>query len=353
MKAGIIGLGTIFWGHLRAYMENENTELYAVCDIDGEWAEYIRNKYDLPKAYSDYHELLRDPEIDLVSICLPNELHAPVTVEALDMGKHVLCEKPMAPSAADGRRMRDAELRSGKKLMISHNQRFGEDVQILKKLFNDGSFGDVYHVRIGWRRPVGIMPSPYSVRENGTVYNRNWFHEKASHGGVLRDLGSHLIDLTMHVLGFPKLEGVFASSYRKFHPEVKPGDEDKLVFDSEDMVTGLAKFEGGLSVQMEFSFGSTVPEEIIITNVYGTKLGAVRHSGEKQLDLIRVAEDGQSFTIERAKPEDYGAIPYRHPAHGFIEAIVNDTEVPVPSDQGIKVLEILDELYKACEESNA
>ena len=347
LKAAVIGLGTICWGHLDAYRDNEHTELYAVCDIDGEWAEYVRNKYNAVKAYSDYHELLRDPEIDLVSICLPNKWHAPVTIEALDCSKHVLCEKPMAPTAADGRKMREAELRSGKKLMISHNQRFGEDVQIMKKLYEDGAFGDVYHVRIGWRRPLGHMQSPYSERENGTKYNRNWFHEKSEHGGVLRDLGSHLIDLTMHILGFPKLESAYASAYRKFKPALPEGEEEKFVFDSEDLITGVAKFEGGLSIQMEFSFGSTVPEQKLITNIYGTRMGAERLGFSKQLNLIRVGE-GDTFTTELAKPEDFGAEPFKHPAHGFIDAIVNDTEVPVPSDQGIKVLEILDALYAEC-----
>lgn len=346
LKTAVIGLGTICWGHLDSYRDNENTELYAVCDIDGEWAEYVRNKYNAKKAYSDYHELLKDPEIDVVSICLPNKLHAPVTIEALDSGKHVLCEKPMAPTAADGRKMREAELRSGKKLMISHNQRFGEDVQIMKKLFEEGAFGEVYHVRIGWRRTLGQMQSPYSVRENGTVYNRNWFHEKGEYGGVLRDLGSHLIDLTMHILDFPELESAYASSYRKFKPELSKEDENKFVFDSEDMITGIAKFKDGLSVQMEFSFGSTVSDTKIITNIYGTKMGAERIGG--QLKIIRVG-DGDSYTTEIADPKDYDATPFRHPSYSFIEAILNDTDVPVPSDQGIKVLEILDALYAQCE----
>ena len=253
----------------------------------------------------------------------------------------------MAPTAAEGRLMREAEQRSGKKLMISHNQRFGEDVQIMKKLYDKGAFGDVYHVRIGWRRALGQMQSPYSLRENGSKYNRNWFHEKGESGGVLRDLGSHLIDLTMYILGFPKLEGAYASAYRKFRPEIPKGEENRFTFDSDDLITGLAKFEGGLSIQMEFSFGSTVSEEKLITNIYGTKMGAERLGFTKQLRLIKVG-DGDNFTTEIAKPEDYGIAPFRHPAHDFIKAILNDTEVPVPSDQAIKVLEIIDALYKEC-----
>ena len=345
LKAAVIGLGTICWGHLDSYRDNENIELYAVCDIDADWAEYVRAKYDAPKAYSDYHELLKDPEIDIVSICLPNKIHAPVTIEALEAGKHVLCEKPMAPTAEDGRRMRDAELKSGKKLMISHNQRFGTDVQIMKKLHDEGAFGDLYHVRIGWRRPLGQMQSPYSERENGTLYNRNWFHEKSQSGGVLRDLGSHLIDLTMYVLGFPELKGAYASAYRKFKPDLSKNPDVDFTFDSEDLISGFVKFENGLSIQMEFSFGSTVEKEQMFTNIYGTKMGVARNGIEQKINLIHVGE-GDSYTVEEADPEKFGVPAFRHPSYGFVEAILNDTEVPVPSDQGIKVLEILDELYK-------
>ena len=342
LKAAVIGLGCISGGHIASYLDNPLTELSAICDIDEKWLAFMKRKLGVEKAYTDYRELLADPELDLVSVCLPNLLHAPVTIAALEAGKHVLCEKPMAESAEMGRRMRDAELRSGKKLMISHNQRFGEDVQILKSLYDSGAFGDVYHVRTSWRRPLGMLPIPYNTREDGSVYSRNWFNEKDKKGGVLRDLGSHMIDLSLYILGFPALEGAYASVYRKWTPEVKEEDIGKYRFDSEDLAAGLIKFKTGLSMQVEFSFGSPISEEQLVTDIYGTKLGAERRGGSVKLIIPRA--DG-GFDTESADPAKYGVRRFRHPSYGFVDVLLSGAEVPVPSDQGIKVLEVLDALY--------
>lgn len=342
LNAAVIGLGCISGGHIASYLENPHTKLAAICDIDEKWLAFMKNKLGVEKAYSDYKELLLDPDIDIVSVCLPNMLHAPVTIAALDAGKHVLCEKPMAESAESGRRMREAELRSGKKLMISHNQRFGEDVQILKTLYDRGEFGEVYHVRTAWRRPLGMLPTPYTTREDGSVYSRNWFNEKDSKGGVLRDLGSHMIDLSLYIMGFPKLVGAYASTYRKWIPQTQEADKGKYRFDSEDLAAGFVKFENGLSMQVEFSFGSPISEEQLVTDLYGTKLGAERRGGS--VALIKPNAAG-GFDREYADPAKFVTRQYRHPSFGFVDAIINDTEVPVTSEQGIKVLEVIDALY--------
>lgn len=343
LKAGVIGIGMISGGHTGSYKENPETELIAICDIDEKWLPVAKEQLGVKYAYTDYNELLANPEIDIVSICLPNMLHAPVTIAALNAGKHVLCEKPMAESAEMGRKMRDAELKSGKKLMISHNQRFGEDIQVMKALNDSGAFGDIYHVRVAWRRPLGMLPGPYTYRSDGQMYNRNWFNEKAKCGGVLRDLGSHMIDLTMYILGFPELEGAYAAAYRKWTPEVNAGDKGKYPFDSEDMVSGFVKFKGGLSIQVEFSFGSPISNESLITNIYGTKMGAERVGGVR---LIKPTENG-GFITEQADFAAFGAHPFRHPSWAFVDSVINDTPVPVPSDEGIKVLEVIDALYNS------
>jgi len=342
MKAAVIGLGSICEGHINAYRDDENTELYAVCDHDKAWLEFVKNKYEVPTSYEDYHELLKDPEIDIVSVCLPTYLHAEATIEALKAGKHVLCEKPMAINADEGRAMRDAELASGKKLMISHNQRLGEDVQVIKKIVDTGAVGELYHVRIAWRRQPGGMPSPVSVREDGSVYDRNWFNEKSRGGGVLRDLGSHLLDLTMYILDFPEIEGVYASGYRKFFPGIPLSERAKYTIDAEDMVSGFIKLKNGTSIQLEVNFAAPLAEDGIISCFYGTKMGLERYNGSVR--MVYVGED-DSFAVKEANMDAYKPVPYRHPAHNFIQALIKNTPVPVPSDEGIKILEILDAIY--------
>ena len=150
----------------------------------------------------------------------------------------------------------------------------------------------------------------------------------------------------MHILDFPELEGAYASGYRKFHPPVDKEDEGKYKFDSEDMISGLIKMKNGVSIQLEVSFASPIDHEVLLTDIYGTKMGTRRIDGVK---VIKVDNDTDSFTVESVDVTKMGFEPFRHPAHSFINSVINDKPVAVPSDEGIKVLEILDALYASAE----
>ena len=343
IKWGVIGLGLIAPSHLDCVNYCKNTELAAVCDKDEEWVKFAKEKYGAKKCYTDYHDLLADPEVDAISVCLPNYLHAQVTIDALNAGKHVLCEKPMAPTAAEGRLMKEAADRSGKRLMIVQNQRFFPVSQYMKKLYDEGKFGEVYHIRTGWRRPLGMMPSPEDKRPNGIITDRNWYNDKSLSGGVLRDLGVHMIDLAMYITGFPNMTDAIASAYRKFEPNVPDDIKSKYSYTSEDLVTALIKFDNGMSLDLEVSFGSAVDEEAVFTNIYGTKMGADRR-GEDQLKLIDCS-DGVSFKV--IEPDYKSAVKrYGHCVQIFADALENDEEPPVRPEETIQVLEVLDKLYE-------
>ena len=337
LKVGIIGLGSISPFHIDSYKACPRAEIVAVCDKSESWLEFVKNKHGIPKAYTDYKELLKDSEIEAVSLCLPTYMHAEGTIAALEAGKHVLCEKPMAANARDAKKMHEAAVKSGKKLMISQNMRFDQITQTLHERAESGFFGDIYFARIAWRRPLGMMPGPEDIRENGEKINRNWFNEKDFCGGVLRDLGSHLIDLTMFITGFPKLASADARAYRKFFPEeYKAGN---FICDSEDMATAHIKFENGLTVQLEVSFGSFIEEQIILTEIYGTKGGAARRGGSLKFFAQDGAGNGITEHLTRFKAAHKG------PQARFVDCVLDDTEVPVPSEQGVKVIEILDAIY--------
>jgi len=342
LKMGIVGCGWISASHIDAYKKNENTEVIALCDIDEPWLKCAKDIYGVPYIYTDYRDMLENKELDGISICLPTYLHAPVAIAALEKGIHVLCEKPMTTDAANAYAMREAELKGGAQLMISQNQRFDRSTQLLKSLHDEGAFGEVYQVRIGWRRALGCYPSPYDFRPNKMPYNHNWYNEKDKGGGVLRDLGMHLIDLAMHVLGFPKFEGAYASNYRKFIPPVP--DPENHVFDAEDLSAGYIKLEGGIGVQYELSLGSPIYEHALFTRIYGTKIGA--HREMDTVYIVTATPDG-GFTKE--ENTSFVGIPPQHPAHFFIDAIIKDRPVPIPSEQSIKVIEIIDALYNSSE----
>lgn len=137
-KIGIIGCGKIAQvRHIPEYEENVNSQLYGFYDINVERAKELAEKYN-GKAYESYEELLNDPEIDAVSVCAANSVHAEITVAALKAGKHVLCEKPMATTIEDCEEMVKAAEESGKYLMIDQNQRLAKAHVEAKKMIDDG-----------------------------------------------------------------------------------------------------------------------------------------------------------------------------------------------------------------------
>lgn len=340
VKMGIIGMGGISAAHIPFLTDNSRAAITAICDIDEPWLQHEKERLGIEHAYTDYRELLANADVDAVVICLPTYLHAQASIDALNAGKHVLCQKPMACSVAEAKAMCEASERNGKKLMISHNQRFGSDIQLIKKLNDEGRFGDIYFMRIAWRRPMGIMPTPYSTRPDGTMYNRNWFNEKDKGGGVLRDLGTHLLDLALYIAGFPELDSVSCSTYRKFLPDIPSSDLNKFTFDSEDLAAGHIKFKSGLSMELEVSFGSMVEDNKLVTDVYGTKGGASRRDGGvvliNQTDRFISSETVKQFSFKTTEPNE-----------AFLDCVINDTEPFVTCYEGMKVIEVLDALYKS------
>jgi len=334
---GVIGLGIVSGGHLEKYKEYDRANLYAICDNDPEWLPDAEKLYKPEKAFLDYHEMLADPKLDAVSICLPTALHAQTTIAALNAGKHVLCEKPMALNAKEADEMKAAADKTGKKLMISHNQRLEGNVLYMKQLQEEGYFGDIYLMRIGWRRPMGILPPVFETRPNGKRYNRNFFNEKDNGGGVLRDLGSHLLDLSLHITNFPTPVATVSSLYRKFYnPE---NDLSKYPCDSEDMAVAQITFDDGLTMQLEFSFASHVAEDTGLTELYGTKAGASRRG-----TTLKLIEYDEKNTI--IKPIHY-PIATKFTQECFVDAVLDNTDVPITAEEGCKVIEVLDEIYKA------
>ena len=337
LNTGVIGVGMISSGHLEAYKTNERARLYSICDIDPEWLPDAEKIHKPVKAFLDYHEMLADPELDAVSICLPTALHAQATIDALNAGKHVLCEKPMALNAAEARAMKEAADKSGKKLMISQNQRLEGNVRYLRELKEQDFFGDIYLMRIGWRRPMGVLPPVYATRPNGNKYNRNFYNDKNNGGGVLRDLGSHLLDLSLYISDFPAPTATVSSLYRKFfNPDA---DLSKYPCDSEDMAVAQITFDNGLTMQLEFSFASHVAEDTVFTEIYGTKAGASRRG-----QVVSLIENDSKGTIIRPMPYPRDT---KYTQACFIDAVLDDTDVPITAAEGIRVIEVLDEIYKA------
>ena len=194
LKIGVIGCGSIAkFRHLPEYEANESVEIIAVCDIVEDRVKETAEKYNA-KAYTSYEELLADENIDAISVCLPNYLHAPVSIAASNAGKHVLCEKPMATSTEEGLQMIEAASKQNKKLMIGHNQRFVPSHEKARKLIASGELGKINSFRTTYGHSG---PEAWSVDGRDS-----WFFTKEeAFIGAMGDLGVHKTDLMRYLLG--------------------------------------------------------------------------------------------------------------------------------------------------------
>jgi len=326
---------------MSSYKNNPRVILHALCDNDKDWLDWVADKEKPVKRYADFTEMVKDPDIDAISLCLPTAFHTEAAIAALDAGKHVLCEKPMALNYADAKKMIEASEKSGKKLMISHQQRFGNDIQMLKRRQEAGFFGDIYFIRIAWRRPARCLRNMgrFVLRENGRMQNKNWFNEKDNGGGVLRDLGTHMIDLSLYITGFPEFEGAYGNLYRKFYP---PDYDGSYPMDAEDLASAHIKFKNGLSVQLEVSFASHVEDEIVLTEIYGAKGGASRRDGTVRF----FTSDGDGSYVETIKDN---AVKTKTSQEHFVDAILDDKPVPITAQEGAEVVRIMDAIYASGE----
>ena len=136
LKIGVIGAGQVAYSHCEEIQSHGGADVTAVADISEERRERLRSRFSLPESYSDPMELIRNTGIDAVTVAIPNALHAEIAVAALESGKHVLLEKPMAMNLAEARRIADAAARNSRILMLGMNQRFVRDAQTIKSVID-------------------------------------------------------------------------------------------------------------------------------------------------------------------------------------------------------------------------
>lgn len=323
LKIAVIGCGSIAkHRHLPEYAANKHVEITAVCDIVGERAEEAAAKYEA-KAYTDYREMLKQDDIDAVSVCLPNYLHAPVSVDALNAGKHVLCEKPMATSAEEADQMIEAAKRSGKKLMIGHNQRFVNSHQKARELIASGVVGKVYSFRttFGHGGPEGWSADGQD----------SWFFKKdEAFIGAMGDLGVHKADLVRYLLQDEFIEvGAFVETSAKENADV------------DDNATLILKSEKGTIGTLAASWAYTAKEDNS-TIIYGEK-ATLRLEDDPAYSLVVQYTNGETVKYELGaiQSNDEGGQTTTHVIDHFIDSIQNDTTPLIDGEEGKKSLAII------------
>jgi len=355
VKVGVIGVGLIAQlAHIPAYQE-AGAEVVAICDIVEERAKKVAEKFSISRIYTDYKQLLSDPDIEAVSICTPNYLHAQMTIDALESSKHVLCEKPMAVNAKEAEAMLKAARKSEKILMMGFNNRFRGDAQKLKQFIDSGKLGEIYYARVGY------------MRRRGTP--RGWFTVKAeSGGGPVVDIGVHIIDLTRYLMGNPKPVSVFATTYKKFpeyhldgrqtwdSSDVRDGLRDGKLNDVEDLATAMIKFDNGATMFVEVAWAANISGDKFYVNLCGTKAGVELdsynpiHKGARNNDALL-----KLFGEEMNSLVDYYIDPPKVKSHfeeiKYFLSCVKENKQPetCKAEDGVEIQKILDAIYESAE----
>ena len=343
LKIGVIGNGSISGVHLRAYSLNPNVEIYALCDINEERLNKRGDEYhvDPSRRFTDVNEMVKLPEIDAVSVCVWNAAHAECAIAALNAGKHVLCEKPMALNAQQAEAMKEAADRNGKLLMIGFVRRFGNDCAIVQDFVKNDFFGDMYYAKANYRRRKGAPGG--------------WFGDKSrSGGGPLIDLGVHVIDLVRYLMGGHKPVSVYGATFYKLGDKKHIKDKadyvastrgEADVFDVEDLATAMVRFDNGSVLQVEASF-TLNQEEISIGTIelFGTKGGARMDPGLKLFTDI----NNYMTNVERTAPTalSFEGL-FENEINHFVDCVMNGTPCRAPAEDGIMLMKILDGIYES------
>ncbi|RLL40573.1 gfo/Idh/MocA family oxidoreductase [Oceanobacillus piezotolerans] len=323
LKVGVIGCGSIAkHRHFVEYAANPNVEIIAVCDIVEDRAEEMAKTYGA-KAYTDYEKLLRTEDLDAVSICLPNYLHAPVSILALNAGMHVLCEKPMATSREEAENMILAANENGKKLMIGHNQRFVPSHQKAKQFIQSGEVGKIYSFRTTFGHG-----GPEAWSADG---RDSWFFEKEkAFIGAMGDLGVHKADLMRYLLG-EEFSDVVA-----FVETSAKGDTDV-----DDNAVCVLKTESGIIGTLAASWAYNAKEDNS-TIIYGEK-AILRLEDDPKYSLIVQYTTGEvvNYELGGIQTNESGGQTTTHVIDHFVESILEDKEPLISGEEGMKSLEVI------------
>lgn len=346
VRVGVIGCG-IGAIHLEGYEQEKRAKIMAIAGLDEERCAQLVQRFNVPQRYRDYRDLLENPEIDAVSVAVPNHLHAEVAIAALQAGKHVLVEKPLARTIAEAEEIVRVGDESGKVLGTVFDKRGRCDFEYVGQLALTGYFGDIYYVKAYWLRRSGI-PGLGS-----------WFTKKElSGGGPLIDLGVHMIDLALWMLGNPELATVSASTFAKLGPQGKGNwprgrfqSVDGGSYEVEDLASAFIRTAGGATVQLEVSWAAFSKE----TDEFGIELMGERGGASIRIkDYVKVGDVKLHTDLNGAmidiSPRLYEQHQHARVINKFVDSILTGAPMSPSGREGLDRVRVIDSIYRSAEE---
>ena len=337
LRAALIGSGGIAnICHVPGYLNvADRVEIVALCDIRPEAIERTRERFALNvPGYADFRKMLRSEKIDVVSVCTPNSVHKPATLAALNAKCHVLCEKPIATSAADARAMIRAAKKNRKQLMIGQSGRYHEKPRAVKRAVDAGMLGDIYYARA------------HAIRRREVPARDTFLKKDLAGGGPMYDIGVHMLDMALWQMGFPKpvtATGVTTTKFGNKHGVIGTwGQWDPKMFEVEDFAAAFVRFSNGASLTLETSFASNIDEPVMNVWLLGDKGGADVRKGKLFTEDAGTLWDLTTYGLPPMKA-------YLAELEEFVEAIRRRKRVPVPAGEALVTQTILDAVYKSAE----
>lgn len=342
VRVGVVGAGSIAGLHLAAYAKNPDVTVAAICDLNVDRAGERAAQFGAPAVFSDYRELVTSPDVDVVSVCTRNDTHAEVAIAALEAGKSVLIEKPMAMNVAQAEAIVEAEANNVGFAQVGYVRRFSSNAVTLKSFIDAGDLGALYYAKATLLRQAGNPGG--------------WFSDRSiAGGGPLIDLGVHFIDMCLFLMDFPEVQSVSGFTFESLgnrrnilgiNRQYMTADYDETNNSVEDLAGALVRFTSGAVLMMDTSYSLHGRNKEFL-EVYGEKGGATLEPAlsittELHDTIVEVAPtiDSLSFDLESS---------FQNEIDTFVRTAQGAIEPVAPATHGLNMARIIDAIYESAE----
>ena len=340
MKVGIIGAGSQARKvQLPTFNSIEEVQLVGVADTDEESAKYVAKNFNIPKVYTDYHDLLNNKDIDLVSVCTPHYLHKQMAVDCAQARKHILIEKPMAVTVQDADEIKEAVKENNIKLCVVQNYRLFPSVQETKNIIENGRIGEIIsmHAQMLDSPPLGAGSSEWRITTQGSA-------------GVIEDIGPHLIDVVLYLNDFRTMKQIYAT-----------GGNIGGTLDVIDHAQIMIEFEDGSLATLDLSWMTGAKEIALYIQGTGGLLHCdVRNNHVQEIHQYSTPLDDVPDTIKKVSKIVKGAITgdyfigakqyFLKIVIDFIESIEKNTKPPMSVEEGRNVALVIESAFRSIKE---
>uniref|UniRef100_A0A7C4XTB2 Gfo/Idh/MocA family oxidoreductase n=1 Tax=candidate division WOR-3 bacterium TaxID=2052148 RepID=A0A7C4XTB2_UNCW3 len=322
VNIGIVGCGAHAQiAHIPIFKKNKDCNLLAICDTDVRKLDSLSLKYNIPKRYQDFQEILEDREIEAVVIATPNYLHAPMTISAIKYGKDVLCENPMAINFREAKEVFNVLQNSKRKFSLALTARFRPDVQTLKKFIKEGELGDIYYLKAGWLIGTSEWVLP------------DWrLDVLKSGGGAFLTMGTQILGIVTYFLEEKEPSTIFASVHKK-----------EPIAEVEDTGMCIINFTDGTLLTIEVSWSLLFEKDFLYCNIFGKKgaalLNPLKIQKELHNELVNVTPS--------IMPKNLYRIASELQAQFFIDSIRKNTQPPFGIEDGLLISRVTDAFYES------